>query len=44
MLRFIGGLVLGVVVGLYLGAIPAVAQGLGEVGKLLSWAALVTLL
>jgi hypothetical protein len=44
MLRFIGGLALGVVIGLYLGSFPAVTERLGEVGHLLSWAALVTLL
>ena len=44
MLRFIAGLGLGIVIGLYVGSFPAVTEGLGEVGQLLSWAALGTLL
>jgi len=44
MLRFIGGLALGVVVGLYLGSIPAVTQGLAELGEILAFSALATLL
>jgi NhaP-type Na+/H+ or K+/H+ antiporter len=44
MLRFIGGMVLGVVIGLYLGSFPAVTERLSEVGQILSWAALATLL
>lgn len=44
MFRFIGGVVLGIVVGLYLGSIPAVSAGLAEVGKVLSISALATLL
>jgi hypothetical protein len=44
MVRFIGGLALGVVVGLYLGSFPAVAQRLAEIGQILSFSALSTLL
>jgi hypothetical protein len=44
MLRFVGGLGLGVILGLYLGSIPAVANGLSELGEILAWSALVTLL
>lgn len=44
MLRFIGGLVLGVIVGLYLGSMPAVTEGLAEIGQILSISALATLL
>ena len=44
MFRFIGGVVLGVLIGLYLGSIPAVSEGLAEVGKILSISALATLL
>ena len=44
MLRFIGGLALGVAVGLYLGSIPAVTEGLNQIGQLLAFSALATLL
>ncbi len=44
MLRFIGGLVLGVVIGLYLSSFPAVTEGLAEIGQILSISALATLL
>ena len=44
MFRFIGGVALGIVIGLYLGSIPAISQGLAEVGKILSISALATLL
>jgi hypothetical protein len=44
MFRFIGGVVLGIVIGLYLGSFPAVSAGLAEIGKILSISALATLL
>ena len=44
MFRFIGGVVLGIVIGLYLGSFPAVSAGLAEVGKILSISSLATLL
>jgi hypothetical protein len=44
MFRFIGGLVLGVLVGLYLGSIPAISEGLAQIGQILSISALATLL
>jgi len=44
MLRFIGGLGLGVAIGMYLGSIPAVTQRLTELGQILSFSALATLL
>lgn len=44
MLRFIGGLALGVIIGLYLGSMPAVTEGLAELGQILSLSALATLL
>jgi hypothetical protein len=44
MLKFVGGLALGVAVGLYLGSIPAVTQKLGEIGNILAFSALATLL
>jgi hypothetical protein len=44
MLRFIGGLALGVVLGLYLGSIPTVTQMLAELGQVLAFSALATLL
>jgi hypothetical protein len=44
MFRFIGGLVLGVLVGLYLGSIPAISEGLAQIGQVLSISALATLL
>jgi hypothetical protein len=44
MFRFIGGLVLGVLIGLYLGSIPAITEGLAEIGQILSISALATLL
>ena len=44
MFRFIGGLVLGVLVGLYLGSIPGVSERLAEIGQILSISALATLL
>jgi len=44
MLRFIGGLVLGLVVGLYLGSFPVIMEGLAELGEILSLSALATLL
>jgi len=44
MLRFIGGLGLGIALGLYLGSIPAVTQKLTEIGQLLAFSALATLL
>jgi hypothetical protein len=44
MFRFIGGVMLGVLIGLYLGSFPAISAGLAEVGKVLSISALATLL
>lgn len=44
MLRFLGGLALGLVVGLYLGSIPSVTDRLAELGQILSLSALATLL
>jgi hypothetical protein len=44
MFRFIGGVALGIVIGLYLGSFPAISAGLAEIGKVLSISALGTLL
>jgi hypothetical protein len=44
MFRFIGGLAVGIVIGLYLSSFPAISAGLAEVGKVLSISALATLL
>ena len=44
MFQFIGGVVLGIVIGLYLGSFPAVSAGLAEIGKILSISSLATLL
>ena len=44
MLRFISGIVLGVIIGLYLGSFPAVTERLAEIGQILSISALATLL
>ena len=44
MLKFIGGLTIGVALGLYLGSFPVVAQRLSELGQVLSLSALATLL
>ena len=43
-MRFIGGLALGLVAGLYLGSMPAVTERLAEIGQILSISALATLL
>jgi hypothetical protein len=44
MLRFIGGLALGVALGLYLGSFPVVMERLAMIGQILSLSALATLL
>jgi len=44
MLKFIGGLAIGVALGMYLGTFPEVALRLTELGQLLSLSALATLL
>lgn len=44
MLRFISGVLLGIVVGLYVGSFPAIREGLTEIGEILSISALATLL
>jgi len=44
MVRFIGGVVLGIVIGLYLGSIPGVSEGLAEIGQILSISTLATML
>ena len=44
MLRFIGGLAIGLAVGVYLGATTDVALRLAVLGEVLSWSALATLL
>ena len=44
MLRFLGGLALGLVVGLYLGSFQSVTDRLAELGQILSLSALATLL
>ena len=44
MLKFIGGLAIGVAVGMYLGSFPVVAERLTQLGQILSFSALATLL
>ena len=44
MLRFLGGLAIGLTVGLYLGSTPEVMLRLSEIGQILSFSALATLL
>ena len=44
MLKFIGGLAIGVAVGLYLGSLPEISARLTQLGEILSFAALATLL
>ena len=44
MLKFIGGLAIGVAFGMYLGSFPAVGEGLSQLGQILSLSALATLL
>lgn len=44
MLRFIGGLAIGLAVGLYLGSIPQISERLSQLGEILSFSALATLL
>ena len=44
MLRFVGGLTLGVAIGLYLGSFPVIAERLSQIGQILSLSALATLL
>ena len=44
MVRFLGGLALGLVLGLYLASFPAVMNRLAELGQILSLSALATLL
>jgi len=44
MLKFIGGLAIGVALGMYLGSFPAVGEGLSQLGQILSLSALATLL
>jgi hypothetical protein len=44
MLKFIGGLAIGVALGMYLGSFPVVAERLAQLGQILSLSALATLL
>ena len=42
MLRFVSGVVLGIVIGLYLSSFPIVTEALAEIGQILSISALPT--
>jgi len=44
MLKFLGGVFAGVALGAFLASSPAVTERLSEIGRMLSWSALVTLL
>ena len=44
MFRFIGGMLVGVLIGLYLGSFPVISAELVEIGKIFSISALSTML